>query len=79
MIVPLTAIQSPTAFSPAFSGASTPHPIQGIAPAGSSHFSFTALQAGDYAIVCDVPGHAALGMWAHFHVSASADKPGISF
>ena len=78
MIVPLNAMQSPTTFTPAFHGASTPHPIQGIAPGGSSHFSFTASQAGNYAIVCDVPGHAALGMWDHMNVAAAVVKPGIS-
>ncbi len=78
MIVPVTAIQSPTTFTPAFPGASTPHPTQGINPGGSAQFSFTAGQAGYYAIVCGVPGHAALGMWDHFNVSASAAKPGIS-
>jgi hypothetical protein len=35
--------------------------------------TFVASTAGDYSLVCYVPGHAAVGMWIGFEVSASGD------
>jgi uncharacterized cupredoxin-like copper-binding protein len=32
-------------------------------------FTFTADQAGDYALACYVPGHAVAGMWIGFEVA----------
>jgi uncharacterized cupredoxin-like copper-binding protein len=32
-----------------------------------------ATTAGNYAMVCYVPGHAALGMWLYFDVSADGE------
>jgi sulfocyanin len=41
-------------------------------------FSFTADKAGQYAMVCGVPGHATAGMWDEFDVSATAKAPTIT-
>ena len=34
---------------------------------------FVAEQAGNYALVCYIPGHTAVGMWLHFTVSAEGE------
>ena len=77
MIVPYTQVASQSTFTPAFSGASVPNPVQGISPGASSHFLFKASQSGQFAIVCDIPGHASLGMWAHLDVSSAVSVPSI--
>ena len=65
-------------FTPAFSGSIGPKFISGI---GSSDapitYSFTASKAGQYAMVCGIPGHAAGGMWDEFDVSKSAAAPSV--
>lgn len=42
-------------------------------PGQSESFTFTASEAGDYALVCYLPGHATAGMWVHFRVSAEGE------
>lgn len=42
-------------------------------PGQSESFTFTASEAGDYAMVCYLPGHATAGMWIHFRVSAEGE------
>lgn len=39
----------------------------------SETITFTASEAGDYAVVCYLPGHANQGMWIHFRVSAEGE------
>ncbi|HUP18484.1 MAG TPA: sulfocyanin-like copper-binding protein [Gemmatimonadota bacterium] len=56
---------------PAFAGAVTPDATTtGTAPNGTASITFTATDAGDYAMVCYIPGHAVAGMVIPFHVSA---------
>lgn len=56
---------------PVFAGAITPDATTtGTPPNGSATISFTADQAGDYAMICYVPGHAVAGMVIPFHVTA---------
>ncbi len=65
---------------PAFSGAvsSTPTSMQeATMPGESESFTFTADVAGEYAMVCYVPGHALTGMWVRFNVSAEGEA-GVS-
>ncbi|MBX6353511.1 MAG: hypothetical protein IRZ10_09255 [Thermoflavifilum sp.] len=50
--------------------------IQATDPA--VEFSFKATTAGQYAMVCGIPGHAANGMWDEFDVSSSAKSPTIT-
>jgi sulfocyanin len=61
---------TPTA-PPVFEGAiTTPHSsAAGIDPGKSQTLHFTASKAGNYAMVCYMAGHAAVGMWIHFNVS----------
>lgn len=56
-----------------FQGAHTRSPLQmanATQPGQSETVTFTASEAGNYAMVCLVPAHAAQGMWVHFNVSA---------
>ncbi|MFB6240074.1 MAG: sulfocyanin-like copper-binding protein [Gemmatimonadota bacterium] len=58
---------------PVFEGAITSNATsmsRATAPGSSETITFTADQAGEYAMVCYIPGHATAGMWVWFHVSA---------
>lgn len=62
--------------NPAFPGAITPNPtsmVDGTMPGQEASIEFVAATAGNYSMVCYVPGHAAVGMWVRFNVSASGD------
>lgn len=67
-----------SASSLAFSGASTPNPDQGTANGQTQTFTFAANKPGQYAIVCAIPGHAAIGMWDTLIVSNSVTVASIS-
>jgi len=71
----------PATFSdpqPVFEGAITSNAAtSGTAPNGSETIEFTADTAGDYAMICYVPGHAIAGMVIPFHVSAEGEA-GVS-
>lgn len=59
--------------NPVFDGAVTSNPtsmVDGTMPGESETITFTASTAGEYSLVCYVPGHAATGMWIRFNVSA---------
>lgn len=59
--------------SPVFAGAVTSNPgslTDATMPGESESISFVADAAGDYAMVCYVPGHAAIGMFVKFVVSS---------
>lgn len=62
----------------AFPGAAPPHPDTGITahdpPLG---FRFTASAAGQYALVCGVPGHALIGMWDELDVVDGLPAPSV--
>jgi len=65
--------------TPAFPGAAPADFETGI----TSHdpplrFSFTALSAGTYALICGVPGHALIGMWDEFDVVNGLDAPSVT-
>ena len=62
---------------PAFAGAMTPDPTVGTAPGGTASITFTVDAAGDYTLVCYVPGHAVAGMHIPFTVTADG-TPGAS-
>jgi sulfocyanin len=58
--------------APVFEGAVTSNPTsmtEGTMPGEEESISFTAATAGNYSMVCFVPGHAATGMWVRFNVS----------
>lgn len=62
---------------PAFAGAMTPDPLVGTAPNGTASITFVASAAGDYTLVCYVPGHAVAGMHIPFLVTQGG-TPGAS-
>jgi len=65
---------------PVFPGAISEDPTSpqgGTAPGKSATISFTADKPGQYSLVCYMPGHAATGMWMHFHVTEGG-KAGVS-
>ncbi len=62
--------------TPAFEGAVTEGATEmssSTQPGQSETITFTADEAGEYAMVCYVPAHANQGMWIHFHVSAEGE------
>lgn len=63
--------------TPAFEGAITADPASmtdATLPGETESITFTAGAAGSYSMVCFIPGHAAVGMWVHFNVSADGTK-----
>jgi len=60
------------AFAGAMSGDATSM-TEATGPSESETVSFTAGAAGDYALVCVIPAHAATGMWIGFQVSAGGE------
>jgi sulfocyanin len=57
---------------PAFEGAMTDNPtdmMNATMPGETESISFVADQAGEYSMVCYMPGHAATGMWVFFDVT----------
>lgn len=64
---------SPT---PVFEGAMTSNPTSlsdATMPGESETITFTAGEAGEYSLVCYVPGHAAVGMYLSFTVSDAGE------
>ncbi|MCA1963881.1 MAG: hypothetical protein LDL31_08050 [Prosthecobacter sp.] len=59
---------------PWFPGAATPKHLTGQTM-GKSEFSFTADEAGEYALACGFPSHAVAGHWVALNVSATAKVP----
>lgn len=67
-------IVEPTAV---FEGAITSNPTSmtdGTMPGETETITFTASAAGNYSMVCYIPGHAAAGMWIYFNVSSDGSK-----
>lgn len=65
-------------FTPAFDGSDTPNYSTGIHKGDPAvRFSFAAATAGQYAMVCAVPGHDDLGMWDELDVVTGLAKPEV--
>ncbi len=62
--------------TPAFPGASTPHPTVGLSPGNKATFSFVARRVGSFRIACLVPGHEQARMWDVLEVTAGG-RPSI--
>lgn len=61
--------------NPAIARAYTKDVTAGIPTGGTDTMDFTAQPAGNYLIVCGVPGHGPSGMYIKFVVSADAKTP----
>ncbi len=63
---------------PVFEGAMSSNPTSMAHGTGSNEsetLTFTASQAGQYALLCYIPGHAITGMWVRFDVGG---EPGVA-
>jgi hypothetical protein len=63
---------------PAIPRAFTLRLAEGLPSEATDTMRFTAQPAGDYLIVCAVPGHGASGMWIRLRISATATTPKIT-
>lgn len=79
-VVPEATTPPPTAEAqPAFPGAETPNPQVGAGPGQTAQASFVASRPGRYLLICGVPGHAVVGMYAVLEVSPQAStRPHMS-
>lgn len=62
--------------TPVFEGAISENPAnmaEATLPGESETVTFTATEAGEYTIVCYIPGHTIAGMWIRFNVSAEGE------
>lgn len=70
-------VSGPRASTPAFKGATTPHPAAGLPGGQSASFTFTASRVGAYRIASVVPGHQQARMYVVLEVTGGG-KPSIS-
>jgi FtsP/CotA-like multicopper oxidase with cupredoxin domain len=66
----------PADYQPVFEGAISENPMDmanATLTGESETVTFVASEAGNYSLACYVPGHAVVGMWIGFEVSASGD------
>ncbi len=70
-------VQGALARRPAFPGAESPSPLQGLAPGSKATFSFTASRFGTFRLACLVPGHEQARMWDVLDVVRAA-RPSIT-
>ena len=62
--------------TPVFPGAISQNPgsmVDGTMPRESETITFVAERAGDYSMVCYIPGHTAIGMWVWFTVTTGTE------
>lgn len=62
--------------TPVFAGAISQNPgsmIDGTMPGETENVTFVAERAGNYSLVCYIPGHTAVGMWIYFNVSSGGE------
>ena len=76
LVVEREMTRKPQMGEPSFKGASVPNPVVGMSLSKAS-FTFTASEAGDYALACGFPTHASAGHWLALDVSASATAPSL--
>jgi len=71
---------TPPSPQPVFAGAATQNPmsmVDATMPGETETITFVAERAGNYSMVCLIPGHSALGMWVFFNVVAEDAEVGI--
>ena len=72
----LSNFTMPPAVDPVFEGAITENPqsmIDATMPSETETITFVADAAGNYSMVCYIPGHSAIGRWVFFNVSADGE------
>jgi hypothetical protein len=65
------------ATQPAFSGAASPHPVDGLNPGAKASFSFRLTRSGSFRIASLVPGQELARMWDVLEVTRGG-RPSIS-
>lgn len=76
LVVEKDMLKKPQMGAPYFDGAGVPKPEQGMAFA-KADFAFTPDEAGEYALACGFPAHAANGHWLSLVISDDAKAPSI--
>lgn len=76
-VIPYTGTQPASSPPPAFPGASTKDPVDGIGVGKQETVTFVAGKAGTYEFLCGVLGHAQAGMWDYLVVSPTAKAPSV--
>ncbi len=76
LVVEKDMLKKPQMGAPYFEGGGVPKPEQGLAFA-KADFSFTADEAGEYALACGFPAHAANGHWLALEVGEDISVPSI--
>lgn len=72
----LNSFTVPPTPDPVFPGAITAEPqsmISATMPGETETITFVASAAGNYSLVCYIPGHSAVGMWLFFNVSGDGE------
>jgi uncharacterized cupredoxin-like copper-binding protein len=77
VVIPAATPLPASAGRPAFDGATTSRPDQGLATGTRQSMVFDADREGSYLIFCAVPGHGMAGMWMRLEVSATATRPSL--
>ncbi len=76
----LSNFATPPSPEPVFAGAATANPtsmVDATMPGETETITFVADAAGDYSLVCTIPGHSALGMWLFFRVLPAGSEVGV--
>ncbi len=71
-----TVVKGAMSTTPAFKGATVPHPLLGLERGQTSRFTFRATKVGVYRFACLVPGHEAARMYDVLKIVAKG-KPRI--
>jgi hypothetical protein len=74
IVVEKDTLKKPQMGEPYFEGGGVPKPEVGLSFA-KADFTFTADEAGEFALACGFPAHAANGHWLAFNVSEDAKAP----
>ncbi|MDH3206372.1 MAG: sulfocyanin-like copper-binding protein [Gemmatimonadota bacterium] len=80
-ILPIPAnFAMPPQPNPVFPGAISQNPmsmIDATMPGETESITFVASEEGNYALVCLIPGHSAVGMWLYFNVADEGGPVGV--
>lgn len=76
IVAPQTPLPTQTV-APAIPRAFTLRLTEGLVSEATDTLRFTAQPAGEYLILCGVPGHGAAGMWIRFRVGATTEAPAL--
>ena len=76
-VIPYSGTQPDSGPPPAFAGASTKDPVDGIGVGKQETLTFIAGKTGTYEFLCGVLGHAQAGMWDRLVVARTTAAPSV--